>query len=44
MGEEGIYVDSKRLRQSDVGGSIRRLIAFVQQRGTEDWTWREGWL
>lgn len=39
-----IYADSKRLRQSDVRGLIRRLVAFVQEHGDEDWTCREGWL
>ena len=39
-----IYADSKRLRQSDVRGLIRRLIVFVEKHGTEDWTCREGWL
>jgi len=39
-----IYADSKRLRQSDVRGLIRRLIAFVEKHGQDDWTCREGWL
>jgi hypothetical protein len=39
-----IYADSKRLRQSDVRGLVRRLIAFVEKHGAEDWTDREGWL
>lgn len=39
-----IYVDSRRLRQSDVRGLIRKLTAFVQKHGSEDWTCREGWL
>jgi hypothetical protein len=39
-----IYADSKRLRQSDVRGLIRRLIALIEKHGTEDWTCREGWL
>ena len=39
-----IYADSKRLRQSDVRGLIRRLFAFVEKHGDEDWTCREGWL
>jgi len=39
-----IYADSKRLRQSDARGLIRRLIAFVEKHGDEDWTCREGWL
>ena len=39
-----IYADSKRLRQSDVRGLIRRLVAFVEEHGAEDWTCREGWL
>ena len=39
-----IYADSKRLRQSDVRGLVRRLIAFIEKHGDEDWTCREGWL
>jgi hypothetical protein len=39
-----IYADSKRLRQSNVRGLIRRLVAFVEKHGHEDWTCREGWL
>ena len=39
-----IYADSKRLRQSDVRGLARRLVAFVEKHGREDWTCREGWL
>jgi hypothetical protein len=33
-----IYADSKRLRQADVRGLIRRLIAVVEKHGDEDWT------
>jgi hypothetical protein len=39
-----IDADSKRLRQSDARGLIRRLISFVEKHGAEDWTCREGWL
>jgi hypothetical protein len=39
-----IYADSKRLRQSDVRGLIRRLISIIEKHGAEDWTCREGWL
>ena len=38
------YADSKRLRQSDVRGLVRRLVTVVEQHGTESWTCREGWL
>jgi hypothetical protein len=39
-----IYADSKRLRQSDGRGLVRRLVSFVEKHGTEDWSCREGWL
>lgn len=39
-----IYADSKRLRQSNIRGLIRRLIVFVEKHGAEDWACREGWL
>jgi hypothetical protein len=39
-----IYVDSKRLRQTDVRGLIRRLIEVVEKYGRDDWTCWEGWL
>jgi hypothetical protein len=39
-----LYADSKQLRQSDVRGLIRRLVAFIEKHGTEDWSCREGWL
>jgi hypothetical protein len=39
-----IYADSKRLRQSDVRGLIRRLVVFIEKYVDEDWTCREGWL
>ncbi len=39
-----IYADSKRLRQSDVRGLIRKLTTFVEKHRDEDWTCREGWL
>lgn len=38
-----IYVDSKRLRQTDVRGLIRRLGEIVEKHGNADWTNREGW-
>jgi uncharacterized protein DUF5615 len=39
-----IYVDSKRLKQKDRRGLIRRLAAVVDEHGHEDWTCRSGWL
>jgi hypothetical protein len=39
-----IYADSKRLRQSDARGLIRRLIAVIEKHREEDWTCRQGWL
>jgi hypothetical protein len=39
-----IYVDSRRLKQMDTRGLIRRLAEVVTKRGAEDWTCREGWL
>jgi hypothetical protein len=39
-----IYVDSRRLRQTDTRGLIRRLAQVVRTHGAEDWTCREGWL
>jgi len=39
-----IYADSKRLRQTDVRGLLRRLARVVQKHGEEDWTCRSGWL
>ena len=39
-----IYVDSRRLRQTDTRGLIRRLAGLVEEHGSEDWTCREGWL
>jgi len=39
-----IYADSKRLRQSNIRGLIRRLAEVVRQHGDEDWTCRSGWL
>lgn len=38
-----VYLPSKRLLQTDVRGAIRRLVAFVEAHGGEDWTCREGW-
>jgi hypothetical protein len=39
-----IYADSKRLKQTDVRGLIRRLTNVAEKHGEEDWTCREGWL
>lgn len=39
-----IYLDSKRHRQTDVRGLIRRLAEVVQQHGAEDWTCRSAWI
>jgi hypothetical protein len=39
-----IYVHSKRHRQTDVRGLIRRLTDVVEKYGEDDWTCREGWL
>ena len=39
-----IYADSKRLRQTDLRGLIRRLANVVERHGNEDWTCRSGWL
>jgi hypothetical protein len=32
------------LKQTDVKGLIRRLVAVVEKCGNEDWTCRSGWL
>ena len=39
-----IYADSKRLKQNDLRGLIRRLANAVAEHGQEDWTCRSGWL
>ena len=39
-----IYADSKRLRQTDVKGIIRRLSEVLEKRGNEEWNSRSGWL
>ncbi len=39
-----IYADSKKLRQTDTRGLIRRLIEVVAKHGNEDFTCRSGWL
>jgi hypothetical protein len=37
-----IYIDSRRLRQTDKRALIRRLTRLVEDHGREDWTCREG--
>ena len=39
-----IFADSKRLKQTDLKGLIRRLGEVVEKYGNEDWTCRSGWL
>lgn len=39
-----IYVDSKRLKQTDVRRLIRRLAEVLRKYGNEDWRCRQGWL
>ncbi|MGP8198387.1 MAG: hypothetical protein ACLQU4_02660 [Limisphaerales bacterium] len=39
-----IYADSKKLRQTDQRGLIRRLVEVVKKHGDEDFTCRSGWL
>ena len=39
-----IYADSKKLRQTDQRGLIRRLADVVKKHGHEDFTCRSGWL
>jgi hypothetical protein len=36
--------DSKKLRQTDQRGLIRRLVEVVRKHGNEDFTCRSGWL
>ncbi len=38
-----IYIPSKRLLQTDIRGTIRRLVAVIEAHGNEDWTCRELW-
>jgi hypothetical protein len=39
-----IYADSKKLRQTDLRGLIRRLAEVVKKHGHEDFMCRSGWL
>ncbi len=39
-----IYADSKKLKQTDTRGLIRRLIEVVEKHGHEDFNCRSGWL
>jgi len=39
-----IYADSKKLRQTNQRGLIRRLSEVVEQHGDEDFCCRSGWL
>jgi hypothetical protein len=39
-----IYANSKKLRQTDQRGLIRRLAEVVKKHGHEDFTCRSGWL
>jgi hypothetical protein len=39
-----IYADSKRHRQTDTRGLIRRLIEVIELHGNEDFSCRSGWL
>ena len=39
-----IYADSKKLRQTDTRGLIRRLIEVLAKIGNEDFNCRSGWL
>ncbi len=39
-----LYVDSKRHRQTEVRGLIRRLTEIIQRHGGEDWTCRSAWI
>ncbi|HEX9045847.1 MAG TPA: DUF5615 family PIN-like protein [Verrucomicrobiae bacterium] len=39
-----IYADSKKLRQTDQRGLIRRLIEVLEKHGDEDFACRSGWL
>jgi hypothetical protein len=40
----GIYADSKKLRQTDQRGLIRRLVEVLEKHGDEDFNCRSGWL
>ena len=39
-----MYVDSKRHRQAEVRGLIRRLAEIVARHGGEDWSCRSAWI
>lgn len=39
-----IYADSKKLRQTDQRGLIRRLVEVLEKHGNEDFNCRSGWL
>ena len=39
-----LYVDSKRHRQKEVRGLVRRLIGIVQRHGEEDWACLSAWI
>ena len=39
-----IYADSKKLRQTDTRGLIRRLIDALEAHGDEDFNCRSAWL
>ena len=39
-----IYADSKKLRQADQRGLIRRLGQVVEKHGNDDFICRSGWL
>ena len=39
-----LFVDSRRLRQTDLKAFLRRLVLFVRQHKDEDWQCRTDWL
>lgn len=39
-----IFADSRRLKQADTRGLIRRLAEVLEKFGNEDWQCRSGWL
>ena len=39
-----IYADSKKLRQTDQRGLIRRLVEVLEKHSNEDFSCRSGWL
>jgi hypothetical protein len=39
-----ILVDDRTIRQNDIGGLIRALVAFVEQYGDESWVDRVSYL